>query len=153
MKHIDAWHFVNDDAHLRFDATDLTVAPGYVYEYDGKEPIKICLRGMHASPLVRNALKYAPEGRVVFGRDPTKDAFYVKDDGPGFEPQYAEKIFDLFHRLHGQEKPGTGIGLANVKRIVERHGGKIWAESEPGKGATFYFTLKAIAEEPVGTLR
>jgi len=103
--------------------------------------------------IFENALKYAPEGRVVFGRDPTKDAFYVKDDGPGFEPQYAEKIFDLFHRLHGQEKPGTGIGLANVKRIVERHGGKIWAESEPGKGATFYFTLKAIAEEPVGTLR
>lgn len=104
--------------------------------------------------LFENACKYAPEGRVIFGHDAAKDAYFVRDEGPGFEPQYSQKIFELFKRLHGQEIPGTGIGLSNVKRIiVERHGGKIWAESEPGKGATFYFTLKAAELSPVGSIR
>jgi light-regulated signal transduction histidine kinase (bacteriophytochrome) len=64
------------------------------------------------------------------------------DNGIGFEPQYAERIFRIFQRLHSRVKfAGTGIGLAICQKIVERHGGRIWAQAQPGTGATFYFAL------------
>jgi signal transduction histidine kinase len=91
--------------------------------------------------LVENACKFSPDGGIVrIGCE--GDTFFISDEGIGFNPAYSKQIFLPFERLVEQDRfPGTGIGLANVKRIVERHGGKVWAESAPGKGATFYFKL------------
>ena len=96
--------------------------------------------------LLSNAWKYTgknPQARIEFGvtRNSQK-VFYVRDNGVGFDMQYADKLFQPFQRLHTREEfEGTGIGLATAKRVVNRHGGKIWVQSEVDKGTTFYFAL------------
>lgn len=120
---------------------DFTITPGLVVEGDGR-----LLRVMLEN-LLGNAWKFTRKrsnAEIKFGmvQHEGLKAYFVRDNGAGFEMDYAGKLFAPFQRLHtAEEFPGTGIGLATVQRIIHRHGGRVWAEGDVGKGATFYFTI------------
>jgi PAS domain S-box-containing protein len=107
--------------------------------------------------LISNAIKYssrvrAPRIEIGAQSENGEHRFYIRDNGVGFDTKYASKLFGVFQRLHSNAQfPGTGIGLAHVKRIITRHGGRVWAESAPGAGATFWFTLPRSAPDEAGS--
>lgn len=122
--------------------TRIDIAEGLVARGDAM------LVNMVLQNLIGNAWKYTSRNSdavISIGRTQVggAEAFFVKDTGVGFDMAFKDKLFRVFERLHGEEFEGTGIGLAMVKRIIEMHGGKIWAEGAVDKGATFYFTLAA----------
>jgi PAS domain S-box-containing protein len=139
------WDMVRSVLH------ELPYSPSVVYEVSPDD-----LRTVHADPallkqvlrnLLGNALKFSRDAdppRIQIGCERRGDAtvYFVRDNGIGFDPQHAGKLFGVFERLHtAADFEGTGVGLAIVKQIVERHGGQVWADAAPGRGATFFFTL------------
>jgi len=125
---------------------ELVIQPGMVVDGDSR-----LLRQVLGN-LLGNAWKYSSkqqETLISFKREPDSNGawvYAVRDNGAGFDMTYADKLFGAFQRLHSAlEFEGTGIGLATVYRIITRHGGRVWAESAPGRGATFYFTLGDVA--------
>ena len=143
--------FVVDDLRREHPERDVqvTIAPGLTATGDPT------LLRMMLENLLGNAWKYsanARPARIGFVRGEGEASFTVEDNGAGFDMRFADRLFGVFQRLHSaSEFPGTGVGLASVRRIVRRHGGEIRAESEPDRGARFHFTLPLRAHEASGT--
>ena len=146
-EHVDLSGLARDAARRLSSAhpgrdVDLTIADGLVARGDDR------LLTVVLDNLLGNAWKFTskrPGARVEFGRglEDGQPVYFVRDNGAGFDMAYASKLFGVFQRLHRvTEYEGTGIGLATVQRIVRRHGGRVWAEGEVDRGATFYFTLE-----------
>jgi len=143
--HIDLSHLANDIVH-RLNGVEHAKVDWIIHknmsEYGDPRLIENML-----SNLLENAWKYSStidHPCIEFGLSQFSDkkTYYIKDNGVGFDMKFVNKLFKTFSRLHrNSEFEGTGIGLATVKRIIERHGGKIWVDSELGKGSTFFFTL------------
>lgn len=123
---------------------DVAIAEGITAIGD-PQLMRLCLVN-----LLGNAMKYSAlqeTAKIEFGFDAAHGAFFVRDNGIGFDITFADRLFEPFIRLHTEEEfAGSGIGLATVQRIIERHGGRIWADAAPGKGATFFFTLEPAKE-------
>lgn len=137
------WDIINDlQDNDKERSVAVKVAPGLHCKGD-KRLIRIAMQN-----LLGNAWKYTSkktQALIEVGsiEENGKKIFYVRDNGAGFDMKYANKLYMPFQRLHRQEEyEGTGVGLATLQRVIYRHGGEVWAESEVGKGATFYFTLK-----------
>lgn len=131
-------------ADLRRESPERSVAVTVAPQLEAKgDPV---LLGIVLTNLLSNAWKYTSQtegARIAFGRSPDHEqTYFVRDNGAGFDMAHAHQLFRPFHRLHSpSEFPGIGVGLATVRRAVARHGGRVWAESEVGNGATFYFSL------------
>jgi light-regulated signal transduction histidine kinase (bacteriophytochrome) len=131
---------------IRETGADIAIQPLPEVDVD---PLKMSLVFQN---LLSNAIKFRQPGgnpiiRIEAQNEGREWRISVRDSGIGFDPKYAQKIFGAFQRLHGKDEyPGTGIGLAICSRIIEIHGGRIWAEAAPGTGATFHFTLPALAD-------
>jgi PAS domain S-box-containing protein len=143
---INLWDLVRPILH------DMQAPPSMVYQVSPDDLGEVCadaaLLKQALSNLIANAAKFsrhAKPPRIAIGREERADqgrVYFVRDNGVGFDMQYAGKLFGVFERLHNStEFEGTGVGLAIVKQIIDRHGGKVWGESQVGQGATFFFTL------------
>ena len=146
-----------DETRSMLDATAREEAPGREIEWKIHPlPVVVADENMLRQVwlnLLGNAVKYtagASPAQIEVAHGQMNDGshhFRVSDNGAGFDMKYAGKLFGVFQRLHAPSAfPGTGIGLASVRRVLTRHGGRIWAESEPGRGATFHFVLPAAGE-------
>jgi len=146
------------ETRAMLDSNNATEAPGHAIDWH-IAPLPVVagdenmLRQVWLN-LLGNAVKYSRGSEparieVAYQRNDDVHHFQVHDNGAGFDMRYAGKLFGVFQRLHAaSEFPGTGIGLASVRRVLARHGGRIWAEAEPGAGATFHFTLPATGDMP-----
>jgi light-regulated signal transduction histidine kinase (bacteriophytochrome) len=152
--------------YMTFEPVDLSdMAREIVAEFSKSEPerkvavsIQEGLRAMGDARLLRvvlenllgNAWKFTgrvEEGVIEVGREERegRPVYFVRDNGAGFDMAYADKLFSAFRRLHGSDEfEGTGIGLATVRRIIHRHGGDVWADAAPNRGASFSFTLPPV---------
>jgi len=135
--------FVYNDTQTPYQKGELIVPELPVISADYNLLKQVCIN------LISNAIKYSskvesPKIHIGFFQEENAIVYFIKDNGAGFDMEYMDKLFGVFQRLHStKEFEGTGVGLAIVKRIIEKHGGKVWAESKVGEGATFYFSLPA----------